>query len=262
MARIDRAMATPASSRKSASRPAIPLGDSSDPSPDQSAIVSLWDLVQQECSSHARRSVRIQSDGQTGLLFFDAGRIVHAETADAFGEPAALKILAWQSGSFDPCDATWPRSTSISCSVVSLFSRAPTAHPSNLVAFPARPPASDGLPSPADPESWLYADDNGESEVTKPGAVMVDDELSGTVRVGADGTVLESVDGELADAVAYAGRLSELIGELLGLDGFRALECASKEERVMIYADESGGLVGGRVPIGADVGALRNRLGL
>ena len=82
------------------------------------------------------------------------------------------------------------------------------------------------------------------------------------MRVGADGTILESVDCELADAVAYAGRLSELIGELLGLDGFRALECASKEERVMIYADDSGGLVGGRVPIDADMGALRNRLGL
>ena len=45
-------------------------------------------------------------------------------------------------------------------------------------------------------------------------------------------------------------------------EGFRALECTSKDERVVIYSDASGGLVGGRVPIGADVGPLRNRLGL
>jgi hypothetical protein len=227
----------------------------------------LWDLVRHECLSGARKVVSVQSDGQAGLLFFDAGRIVHAETAHALGEPAALEILAWQSGSFDPCDVPWPRSSSISCSLEGLLLRAtkPRELPgaSNLVAFPARPMGSDGLPPATDPESWLYVDDNdGESDVTKPGTVNPDDELPVAVRVGADGTILEAADGELADAVAYAGRLSSLIGELLGLEGFRALECTSKDERLVIYTDASGGLVGGRIPIGADVGPLRNRLGL
>ena len=67
---------------------------------------------------------------------------------------------------------------------------------------------------------------------------------------------------DLADAVAYAGRLASLIGELLGLDGFRALECTSKDERVIIYSTEDGGLVAGRAPIAIDVVALRERLGL
>lgn len=233
----------------------------------QSQAVSLWDLVRDACLSRARKAVRVQSGGQAGLLFFDAGRIVHAETARALGEPAALEILAWQSGSFDPCDAAWPRSVSIACSPAALLLKATKGKEgsgaSNLVAFPARATGPDGLPPATDPESWLYVDDNdGESDVTKPGTVKADDELPVAVRVGADGTILEAVDGELADAVAYVGRLSALIGELLGLDGFRALECASKDERVVIYVDTSGGLIGGRIPIGADVGPLRNRLGL
>ena len=121
------------------------------------------------------------------------------------------------------------------------------ASASNLVAFPTRAMGNDGLPPATDPESWLYVDENdGESDVTKPGTLKPDDDLPVAVRVGADGTILEAA----------------LIGELLGLEGFRALECTSKDERVVIYSDASGGLVGGRVPIGADVGPLRNRLGL
>ncbi|HEX2658021.1 MAG TPA: DUF4388 domain-containing protein [Polyangia bacterium] len=229
---------------------------------------SLWDLVRDQCLARAHKAVRVLSEGRAGLLFFDAGRIVHAETAHAAGESAALEILTWQSGSFDACQVTWPRSFSISCGVESLVLRATKARAaagaSNLVAFPTRAMGSDDLPPATDPESWLYVDDNeGESEVTKPGSsVRPDDDLPVAVRVGADGTILEAVDDQLADAVAYAARLASLIGELLGLEGFRALECTSKDERVVIYTDAGGDLVGGRAPIGADVGPLRSRLGL
>ena len=80
--------------------------------------------------------------------------------------------------------------------------------------------------------------------------------------IGPDGTVLEAIDDDTADAVAYAGRLSSLIGELLGLDGFRALECSSKDERFIMYVAEDGGLVAGRLPAAVDVGLIRDRLGL
>ena len=82
------------------------------------------------------------------------------------------------------------------------------------------------------------------------------------VRIASDGTILETADDDLADAVAYAGRLSSLIGELLGLDGFRALECASKEERLIMYTDRDGGLVAGRLPVGTEVAAVRDWVGL
>ena len=109
---------------------------------------------------------------------------------------------------------------------------------------------------PAGPSIGLGLDMNGRDGGT---AVV---ELPIAARVAASGAVIETVDEDLADAVAYAGRLVGLIGEMLGLDDFRALECASKDERVVIYVDEDNGLVAGRVPAIADVSLLRERLGL
>ncbi len=109
---------------------------------------------------------------------------------------------------------------------------------------------------PAGPSIGLGFDTNRRDS----GAHVI--ELPIAARVAASGAVIETVDDDLADAVAYAGRLAGLIGELLGLDGFRALECASKDERVVIYVEEEGGLVAGRVPAIADVSLLRERLGL
>jgi hypothetical protein len=238
----------------------------------------LWDLVQMECLARTRCAVEVQSGGKIGLLFFDAGRIVHAETARAIGESAAIEILGWQSGSFDPCNAAWPQVFTISTSAEGLLLRAAKGRDdsgeSNLVAFPGRPGGLGASSATEETEARLLVDDQDwESEVTRPVGPYMGFEVSrrGTgeeivlpiaVRVGADGAILESGDDDLADAIAYAGRLASLIGELLGLDAFRALECTSKEERVIIYSAEDGGLVAGRVPIATDVIALRERLGL
>ena len=131
--------------------------------------------------------------------------------------------------------------------------------------------------SQAESSPLIVDDKDWESEVTRPagptvglgfegnrrdpGATSVI-ELPIAARVATNGAVVETVDEDLADAVAYAGRLAGLIGELLGLDGFRALECASKDERVIIYVEEAGGLAAGRVPAIADISPLRERLGL
>ena len=130
--------------------------------------------------------------------------------------------------------------------------------------------------SRADSSPLIVDDKDWESEVTRPagpsiglgldmngrdvGTAVI--ELPIAARVAASGAIIETVDEDLADAVAYAGRLASLIGEMLGLDGFRALECASKNERLVIYVDEHSGLVAGRVPAIADVSLLRERLGL
>lgn len=147
---------------------------------------------------------------------------------------------------------------------------------SNLVAFPGRTGARASVGALEEFEPPLLADEKDwESEVTRPAgpsiglgyepyrrdsAAVID--LPIAARVAANGTVIETSDEDLADAVAYAGRLAGLIGELLGLEGFRALECASKEERLIVYVEEEGGLVAGRVPAAADVSLLRERLGL
>jgi hypothetical protein len=254
---------------------------------------SLWDLVQMECLARSRAAVRIQSaSGQSGLMFFDSGRIVHAQTARAIGELAAMEILAWESGSFDTCDAAWPRTLTITTSAEGLLLLAAKSRDdsgaSNLVAFPARATGSAGstpvidmaaeAASSEEAEAYLLVDDQDwEMEVTIPGSNNEPPARQPTpprratgeevgfpveVLVAADGTILEAADDDLADAVAYAGRLSSLIGELLGLDGFRALECASKEERLIMYTGRDGGLVAGRLPAGTEVAAVRDWLGL
>lgn len=153
---------------------------------------------------------------------------------------------------------------------VKVAPRRDQAGQSNLVAFPGR----EGGPAESSP--LIVDDKDWESEVTRPGGPSIGlgldmngrdagiavIELPIAARVAANGAVIETVDEDLADAVAYAGRLAGLIGEMLGLDGFRALECASKDERVVIYLDEHSGLVAGRVPAVADVSLLRERLGL
>jgi len=162
---------------------------------------------------------------------------------------------------------------------VKVAPRRDRAGQSNLVAFPARESVPGPVPatlSRAESSPLIVDDKDWESEVTRPagpsiglgletslrttGTAVI--ELPIAARVAASGAVIETVDEDLADAVAYAGRLAGLIGEMLGLDDFRALECASKDERVVIYVDEDSGLVAGRVPAIADVSLLRERLGL
>src|ERR1041384_6137530 len=96
-----------------------------EPSPDAapeprgfSAVVdgiNVWDALQAEHGGRGRRVVRVQSDGgATGFLFLDGGRVVHARTARAVGEAAALETLAWDSGTLEPCEVPWPRVRTIS----------------------------------------------------------------------------------------------------------------------------------------------------
>jgi hypothetical protein len=269
---------------------------------------SLWDALQAEPGRHGRTVVRVQGDdGTMGFLFLDGGQIVHARSAGAVGETAALEILACDSGVLEPCDEPWPRVRTISKSPEMLLlllraaKRREDGGASNLVAFPARSmPARQATvemaaeaAAPEEERLGLAFEDepDWEKEVTKPagptfgmlesflaigeprpraesvepvGRVETEEELALPVaaHVAPDGTVLEATDNDFADAVAYIGRLSSLIGELLGLDEFRALECASKEERVFVYTDQDGGLVAGRLPASAEASPFRDRLGL
>ena len=240
--------------------------------------------------------------GATGFLFLDEGRIVHARCGRAVGEAAALEMLGWEGGVLEPCDAPWPRVRTISKSpeMLLLLLRAARSRAdggaSNLVAFPARstsgPDAMVEIEAAAADEDELGPalddDQHWEKEVTKPAGPTFeafetfeslpamgasprraeraqteeDVALPVAAHLAPDGSVLEATDHEFADAVAYIGRLSSLIGELLGFDEFRALECASKEERVFVYTDQEGGLVAGRLPASVEASPFRDRLGL
>jgi hypothetical protein len=74
---------------------------------------SLFDLVQLECLAGTHHVVRVISRSQTGYLYFDAGNLVHAVCRSLQGEAAAIEILGWENGLFEPCDVPWPSQPSI-----------------------------------------------------------------------------------------------------------------------------------------------------
>src|SRR5262249_32368762 len=85
---------------------------------------NIGDLVQMECLALSHRAAKITTKNDTGYLYFSGGQIVHAETANLVGEPAAMEILSWDDGTFEPCVRTWPADESIQCSWQSLLMRA------------------------------------------------------------------------------------------------------------------------------------------
>ena len=67
---------------------------------------------------------------------------------------------------------------------------------------------------------------------------------------------------ELAPVAAYTARLAELIGNMLGMEGFSSLECSFAKDRVFLHRERSGNLVALKVPAEAEVGPLRERFGV
>jgi hypothetical protein len=97
-----------------------------------------------ECMARSRLVVLVTGEGGIGYLYFDRGQVVHAITTDNVGEPAALEILGWTNGSFQPSDRPWPETRTIFTSHEALILQVAKQRDeaSNLVAFrPAAPPS-------------------------------------------------------------------------------------------------------------------------
>ena len=99
-------------------------------------------------------------------------------------------------------------------------------------------------------------------------------DFSVMIRVGANGAIIKNKGGteELAGVVAYAGRLVELVGDLLGLDKFVAMECAFKDVpgqaepgvsgRCLLFTEANGDSVALRPRPESNIQPLRESLGL
>ena len=99
-------------------------------------------------------------------------------------------------------------------------------------------------------------------------------ELAAMIRVARSGVVVTNKGGseDLAGVVAYAQRLVELVGDLLGLEGFRALECVFKTAdgassgggagRCLLFTEDNGDTVLVRPRVEGELQALRERLGV
>jgi hypothetical protein len=84
------------------------------------------------------------------------------------------------------------------------------------------------------------------------------------LRMGTNGAVVmkEGCTDDFADMTAYAGRLAELIGMLLGVDRFVAMECVLKEGPCFIVMEDDGAIVALRPRPFADVSSVREVLGI
>jgi hypothetical protein len=252
---------------------------------------SLWDLVQMECLGRSRGVFQVTGEGGVGYLYISNGRVVHAVTRRLEGEVAALEILTWTNGSFQPCDRIWPPNPTIDASYEKLILQVATERDeeqssSNLVAFPGAAPTA---PIGAEFEivEITELDDEGDGDGAKQtGASMrtpdtrhpnfdldapappsgrtdVTAQFPVAIRLTSAGTVVnKGGTDELAEAVAYVHRLAQLSGQILGLDSFTAMECTFLEGRCLIFAESSGDVVAVRPNADSNLQPLREKLGL
>ncbi len=251
---------------------------------------SLWDLVQMECLGRSRGVFQVTGEGGVGYLYIANGRVVHAVTRRLEGEVAALEILTWTNGSFQPCDRIWPPVSTIDVSYEKLIlqvahERDEEQSASNLVAFPGAAPTT---PIGAEFEIVEISQQNDDDdEVTDQGAIAMrtpdtrnpnpdlDEpppnagrtdataQFPVAIRMTSAGTVINrGGTDELAEAVAYVHRLAQLSGQILGLDAFTAMECTFLEGRCLIFAENNGDVVAVRPNADSNLQPLRERLGL
>jgi hypothetical protein len=227
---------------------------------------SLADLVQLECLANSTLAVRVVSGNDTGYLYFQAGRIVHAMSSNAVGKAAALEILAWDQGSFEPCSAGWPTSFSIDTPWQALLMQAATARDEarrkTVVDFPRERTQGTPMQKPPIPLSQPPPLPTS-SSAPQSGATLGGQGIDRAVRLEADGKVLSARGDaeELAAITAYTMRLAALVGQALGMEELRAVECVTSQCRRLFYLEKSGNLMGLEAQVDADLGALRERLG-
>jgi hypothetical protein len=285
------AVAAPTATLRAPPAVAVPLGFRA-----QLTGASLWDLVQMECLGRSRRVVQVAGEGGVGYLYFAGGRVVHAVTSRLAGEAAALEILSWTNGSFQACERAWPAAATIDTShealILQAAKRRDETAASNLVAFRGRQQDGEATPMGTTTGTTMgtemgHQEIEGDvmAEIRNPNisqagtAVSIArgeqlPDFSVMIRVGANGAILKNKGAgeEMAGVVAYALRLVELVGDLLGLDRFVAMECTFKEtpgsgvprgsDRCLLFTEANGDSVALRPRPESNIQPLRESLGL
>ena len=236
---------------------------------------SLADLVQMECLSGRERVIRVSSGGEVGYIFFRGGQIVHAVSRRGIGETAALEILRWNDGTFEPCSAGWPDRDSISSNWQNLLLIAAQHRDEsgrhNLVAFPgaraAVPRLSSSPPPPpvvAPVSSRAERSERLEASVNPESSAPLLAQVRAAVRIDPAGNVVSSKGDaeELTQVAAYAARLAELVGDGLGMQGLVSVEVTQHRSRTLIYKEKTGNTFALSASPEADLSQVRERLGL
>jgi hypothetical protein len=224
---------------------------------------SLADLVQMECLAGSRRVVRVVSGANSGLLYFRSGSIVHAVAKGFTGEPAAMEMLKWRDGDFEPVEREWPAKETISGHWQSLLLRAAQVRDESSRSVVVLRPDGGAKPD-LPPESGMEWVEVDVTPIEVAGHMLRSEDFEVVVRLSPRGTVVERKGGteEFADIIAYACRLTEILGQLLGVERFAAMECSFKNGRCFVILEESGEVVALKPTAQADVHSMRELFGL
>jgi len=63
--------------------------------------MSLASIIQVNCEERNRAQLMLRHKGKEGRIFFDQGRVVHAEINGLMGEEAVYQMLEWEQGTFN-----------------------------------------------------------------------------------------------------------------------------------------------------------------
>ena len=229
---------------------------------------TLPDFVQMECLAQSTRVFRITSQNRIGYLFFDRGQMTHALSGDHVGEAAALEILKWADGSVEPCNVGWPDAPTIRSSWQNLLMLAAQARDEsgrhNLVSFPGnRAVAAPRKNADSEPPKAPKREENAMNAPSSSPSLSLA-QFQAFVRLDPQGNVVTAKgDADaLAPLAAYTARLAELIGNMLGMEGFASLECSLPSDRIFLHRERSGNLVALKMPSDAEAGSLRERFGV
>jgi hypothetical protein len=225
---------------------------------------SLADLVQMECLAGSHRVVRVTSANDVGYMYFQAGAVVHAAARALTGEAAVLEMLQWSEGTFEAVEREWPTKETIASTWQSLLLRAAQIHDESRGRSVVTMRPDGRIRANADRGRTV---DNIEFDVTPiqvGGHTLRGEDFHIVLRLGANGAVLmnQGSTEDFADMAAYAARLSELIGILLGVDRFVAMECVLKEGPCFIVMEDDGSVVALRPRPFADVSSVRELFGI
>jgi hypothetical protein len=225
---------------------------------------NLADLVQMECLSGSKRAVRVTSGDLVGYLFFRGGNVVHALARSLMGEAAALEMLGWDEGTFDPAERDWPSKDSISCNWQSLLLRAAQARDEKLAGSVVVLHADGRAKSKPPPAPVGESIEFDVTPIQVGGHTLRSEDFQLFLRMNRDGGVIASQGGtqEFADVAAYALRLAQLIGDGLGIERFMAMECTFKEGRCFLVVEASGEVVALKPRPQTDSSSLRDLFNL
>lgn len=232
---------------------------------------SVADLVQMYCQTRARAAVEVRSGLQIGYLFFDQGRLIHAELGTLTGEAAVARILGFAAGAFQPTLRAWPLRESINCSIESLLLRTAQAQDESRRRIPfgvnsaANPSNSSVKVTVTRPVGAAKSEGpRGSSEESFEQSTPARADPASGVRLDPTGAVVSQRGAHaegLADLIAFAAPILNAIGNEFGLGATRGIDAFCAGEMEVLLRHEPDGSWVGAVGATPELMELRRRIG-